>query len=185
MDARDYFWQSGPTKPQVTPQLTTPKQSLRCLVLMWTQLLACNYKKQQAIDVETEWKALPVILCVTMCSEVFPVFPLWSIFVNKSLLSLVFLLSTWHCSHLLLNTVLRHRCCWTSVSIDISYPHDSQQQACPTPLLLSNDATWQASRELVGLRAHHATFTRHETKLTSTDLKPSQWQLLRQLWRRL
>ena len=43
----------------------------------------------------------------------------------------------------------------------------------------------QASRELVGLRAHHATFTPHETKLTSTDLKPSQRQLLRRLWRRL
>ena len=31
----------------------------------------------------------------------------------------------------------------------------------------------------------HATFTPHETKLTSTDLKPSLRQLLRRLWRRL
>jgi len=30
-----------------------------------------------------------------------------------------------------------------------------------------------------------ATFTLHETKLTSTDLKPSLRQLLQRLWRRL
>ena len=45
------------------------------------------------------------------------------------------------------------------------------------------------SRELMGLYDHHgglhATFTPHETKLTSTDLKPSLRQLLRRLWRRL
>ena len=54
--------------------------------------------------------------------------------------SLVNSLSTWHCPHLLLSAVLRRRCCWTPLSINISCPHGAQQQTRLAPLLQSNMA---------------------------------------------
>jgi len=41
---------------------------------------------------------------------------------------------------LLLSAVLRRRCCWTPLSIDISCPHGAQQQTRLAPLLQSNMA---------------------------------------------
>ena len=56
----------------------------------------------------------------------------------------------------------------------------------------SDDGTWRLIRQVdnnycsaLTAEGLHAMFTPHETKLTSTDLKPSLRQLLLRLWRRL
>ena len=51
---------------------------------------------------------------------------------NKSVFSLVLRLSTWHCTHLLLNAVLRHRYCWAPGTVNryVLPARRSQQIRC-------------------------------------------------------
>ena len=90
---------------------------------------------------------------------------------NKSVLA-TYLLSTWHCSHLLLSAVLRCHCCWTPGAVDwLLLPHGAQQQTHCTPQLQSNDVSQtQTDKGMDGSRSAYYVRSVNNSTLAITQI---------------